>query len=121
MSAPPFVTAQIVPLSLPVMQLVDFSMPWVTASLQHAVECVNTHTKQFILLSPFAFLCIIPQNSFRRSSSGRLIELCPGPFWDTFHALMAEKEAILTAVRVLLKPSCQNQVETNTGDENGDY
>jgi hypothetical protein len=33
-SAPPFVTAQIVPLSLPVMQLVDFSMPRVTASLQ---------------------------------------------------------------------------------------
>jgi hypothetical protein len=86
-----------------------------------AVECVNTHTKRFILLSPFAFLCIIPQNSFRRSSSGRFIELRPGPFWDTFHALMAEKEAILTAVRVLLKPSRQNRMETNTGDENGDY
>jgi hypothetical protein len=79
------------------------------------MECVNTRTKQFVLLPPSAFLCIIPQNSFCRSSSGRLIKLRPGPFWDTFQGLITEKEAVLAAVRVLLKPPHKNQVEMNTG------
>jgi hypothetical protein len=83
----------------------------------HAVECGNTRTKQFILLPPSAFLCIIPQSSFQQSSSGHLVELHPGPFWDIFQALMTEEEAILAAVKVLLKPSRKNRVEANANVE----
>jgi hypothetical protein len=65
-SALPFVTAQIVPLSLPVMQLVDVSMPRVTASLQGinprslfsfhgathtSLECINLEIPDKSLLS----------------------------------------------------------------------
>jgi hypothetical protein len=84
------------------------------------MECVNTHTKRFVLLPPSAFLCIIPQSSFRRSSSGHFVKLRPRPFWDIFQVLMTEEEAILAAVKALLKPSRKNREANANVEDEGD-
>jgi hypothetical protein len=75
------------------------------------MECVATRTMRFSHLSSLAFLCIIPQSSVRRSSSGRFVEL-QGTFCDIFHALLSEREAIITAVRGLMRPSRKRRLET---------
>jgi CelD/BcsL family acetyltransferase involved in cellulose biosynthesis len=74
------------------------------------MECAATRTIRFVHLPSPAFLCLVPQNSVRRSSSGRFVELQSGPFCDIFHALLSEDQAVLAAVRSLLRPSRRNRV-----------
>jgi hypothetical protein len=38
------------------------------------------------------------------------VELQSGPFCDIFHALLSEDQAVLAAVRSLLRPSRRNRV-----------
>jgi len=64
-----------------------------------------TWTTHFIHLHSLAFLCIVPKCSVQWPSSARFIELKLGPFCDIFHTLLSEKDAVLAAVRGLLKPS----------------
>jgi hypothetical protein len=52
------------------------------------MECVATRTTRFSHLPSLAFLCLVPQNSVRRSSSGRFVELHLGFFCDIFHTLL---------------------------------
>ena len=77
------------------------------------MECVVTRTTRFSHLPSLTFLCIIPQSSIRRSSSGRFLELQSDPFYDIFQTLLSEKEAVFAAVRGLLRPSRRQQPETN--------
>jgi hypothetical protein len=71
------------------------------------MECMATRTTCFNHLPALSFLCIIPQISVRQSSgsSGRFVELQPGPSSDIFHGLLSEKDALFPAVRGLLRPS----------------
>ena len=84
------------------------------------MECVVTRTTRFSHLPSLAFLCIIPQSSVRRPSSGRFMELQLGPFYDIFQELLSEKGAVLAAVRGLLRPSRRNRPETNVFIEEED-
>jgi hypothetical protein len=81
------------------------------------MECVATRTTRFKHLPSAAFLCIIPQNSVRRSSSGRFMELQPGPFCDIFNTVLSEKVAVLAAVRSLLRPSRKHRLDTDVFEE----
>jgi hypothetical protein len=76
------------------------------------MECVATRTKHFNHLPSGAFLCVIPQGSVRRSTSGRFVELQQGPFGDIFNELSSEKDAVIAAVRGLLRPSRKHRQET---------
>ena len=84
------------------------------------MECAATRTTHFSHLPSLAFLCLVPQSSVRHSSSGRFVELQLGLFCDIFHTLQSEKDAVLAAVRGLLRPSRKNQPETNVYIEDED-
>ena len=75
-----------------------------------AMECVVTRTTQFTHLPSFAFLCIVPQGMIRRSSSSHFLELLPGPFETMFQDLIANKQAVVGAVKGLLRPSRKSRV-----------
>ena len=77
----------------------------------------TTSPMSFVNGPSLAFLCIIPQSSVRRPSSGRFMELQLGPF---FQELLSEKGAVLAAVRGLLRPSRRNRPETNVYIEEED-
>jgi hypothetical protein len=70
-----------------------------------AMECVVTRTTQFSHLPSFSFLCIVPQGMIRRSTSSHFLELLPGPFEAILQGLNADKQAVVGAVKALLRPS----------------
>ena len=86
-----------------------------------AMECVVTRTTQFTHLPSSTFLCIVPQGMIRRSSSSHFLELLPGPFETMFQDLIANKQAIVEAVKGLLRPSHRSKGAANAiNDDNDD-
>jgi hypothetical protein len=83
------------------------------------MECTVTRTTQFTHLPSFAFLCIVPQGMIRRSASSHFLELLSGPFESILQGLNNDKQAVVAAVKGLLRPSRRNRVpEVNgIGDE----
>ena len=77
------------------------------------MECVITRTTHFNHLPSLALLCTVPRSSIRPSSSGHFVELQLGVFCDIFDTLLSEKDAVLAAVRGLLRPSRRNRPETD--------
>lgn len=85
-----------------------------------AMECVLTRTTQFTHLPSFAFLCIVPQGMIRQirpSSSNHFLELLPGPFEDILQGLNTDKQAVIVAVKKLLRPSRGNQANAIDGED----
>lgn len=83
-----------------------------------AMECPVTRTAQFSHLPSFAFLCIVPQGMIYRSPSNhKFLELRPGPFETILQGLSAEKEAVILAVKQLLRPPRRNNISTFNDDE----
>ena len=70
-----------------------------------ALECVVTWTTQFTLLPSLAFLCIVPLRMVRRTTSSHFLELLPGSFKPILQDLVTDKEAVVLAVKGLLRPS----------------
>jgi hypothetical protein len=68
-----------------------------------------TRTTQFTHLPSFAFLCIVPQGMIRRSASNHFLKVLPGPFETILQGLNTDKQAIIVAVKKLLRPSRRNQ------------
>lgn len=84
------------------------------------MECVLTRTTQFTHLPSFAFLCIVPQGMIRQirpSSSNHFLELLPGPFEDILQGLNTDKQAVIVAVKKLLRPSRGNQANAIDGED----
>ena len=81
-----------------------------------ALECVVTRTTQFTLLPSFAFLCIVPQGMICRSASSHFLELLPGPFESILEGLNNDKQAVLAAVKGLLRPSRGGRNRTTVGE-----
>ena len=80
------------------------------------MECMVTRTTLFTHLPSFAFLCIVPQGMIRRRSN-HFLELLSGPFETILQDLNADKQAVLAAVKGLLRPSRRNRVDaTNSQD-----
>ena len=77
------------------------------------MECVSTRTQRFNLLPSLAFLCMVPLSSLERVPVNNIIRIRPGPFSDILHALLSELDAVLTSARVLLRPSCRRQLESD--------
>ena len=83
-----------------------------------AMECPVTRTTQFSHLPLFAFLCIVPQGMICWTSSNhKFLELLPGPFETILQGLNTDKEAVVLAVKQLLRPPRRNRANTFNDDE----
>ncbi|KAF8265263.1 hypothetical protein EI94DRAFT_1702623 [Lactarius quietus] len=71
-----------------------------------AMECATTQTTQFTHLPSSAFLCIVPQ------------DLLPGPFETVLQGLNMEKQAVIAAVKELLRPSRRNRANAINIEDN---
>ncbi|KAI9434879.1 hypothetical protein H4582DRAFT_2130928 [Lactarius indigo] len=80
------------------------------------MECMATRTMRFAHLSSLAFLCIVPPSMVRRSTASHFLELLPGPFENIFQGLNSDSQAVLTAVRGLLRPSRRNRMTRDFSD-----
>ena len=84
------------------------------------MECMGTRTTCFSHVPALAFLCVVPQSAVQRFPSSHFIELKPGPSYDIFCALLSERDAVLVAVKNLLRPSRKRRVEHGAFIEDGD-
>ncbi|KAH9007669.1 hypothetical protein EDB84DRAFT_1281451, partial [Lactarius hengduanensis] len=84
------------------------------------VECMATRTMRFAHLPSLAFLCMVPPSMVRRSTASNFLELLPGLFENIFQDLSSDRQAVLMAVRGLLRPSRRNRVEGNAIDDADD-
>ncbi|KAH8977094.1 hypothetical protein EDB92DRAFT_2002633 [Lactarius akahatsu] len=85
------------------------------------MECMATRTMRFAHLPSLAFLSIVPPSMVRRSTASHFLELLPGPFENIFQGLNSDSQAVLMAVRGLLRPSRRNRVvEGNAIDDADD-
>jgi hypothetical protein len=86
------------------------------------MECVVTRTTQFSHLASSAFLCIVPQGMIHRSTSSHFLELLPGPFKAILEGLNVNKQAVVRAVKALLRPSRKSRVHAaNMIDDEDNY
>ncbi|KAH9016983.1 hypothetical protein EDB85DRAFT_2155512 [Lactarius pseudohatsudake] len=84
------------------------------------MECMVTWIMYFTHLPSLAFLCMVPPSMVRRSTASNFLELLPGLFENIFRDLSSDRQAVLMAVRGLLRPSRRNRVEGDAIDDAGD-
>ncbi|KAH9041526.1 hypothetical protein EDB83DRAFT_1628485 [Lactarius deliciosus] len=85
------------------------------------MECMATRTMRFAHLPSLAFLCIAPPSMVRRFIASHFLELLSGPFENIFQGVNSDSQAVLMAVKGLMRPSRRDRVvEGNAIDDADD-